>query len=390
MAGEQYARTRPDRLGHLRPTGLRSLRPTGRGLGVALCLLALYVAEVVTEQAGLLPFVVVVGLPLVVAPFWALARARRATPAQVRAMVSPPLVEVNGQCELIVQLANEGDARLPPLSLDTPDGRRGSGVDGRGKLAPEPGRLIRWTSLEGRARSSTTWSIPTGRRGVFPIGPLRLWVHDPFGLVAVPVARAEAVTVVVHPVRAAVGERLLSPSAGSGVTVSGTGGHDANDDDPGGEWNGLRPYVPGDRLHLLSWPVEARLGTLMVQQFQPDGHTLFRIVLDDRAGVHRRAAFETALATVHALVSEAAQSSMDTAVTTLSGGGAMVAPTSEGMVELLTFLAKVVPAPHASANYSVGAMASPLNGERATVVTTSTARSSLPILAGDLSIVVVE
>jgi hypothetical protein len=369
---------------HVRPTRLGSLRPTARGLGAVLCLLALCVAGVVTDHTGLLPFVVVIGLPLVAAPFWVWVRAGWARPAQVRAMVLPPLVEVGGPCDLILQLANEGDARLPPLNLDSPGQRRGSGALGRGKPAPDPGRLIRWRALDGRGRSSTARSIPTGRRGVFTIGPLRLWVHDPFGLVAIPVARAEAVTVVVHPVCAPAGERLPSPRTGPGATVSGSGVHDANDDDPGGEWNGLRPYVPGDRLHLLSWPVEARLGALMVQQFRPDGHALFRVVLDDRAGVHRRAAFEAALATVYTLVSEASHSSLDTTVTTLSGASAMVAPTSEGMVELLTFLAKVGPTPH------TGAIASPREGERATVVTTSTARSSLPFLPGGHSVVVVE
>ena len=59
-----------------------------------------------------------------------------------------------------------------------------------------------------------------------------------------------------------------------------------------GELEGLRPYVAGDRLSLLHWPAKIRYGTWFVRQFEGEGTATVSIVLDDRAGVHRRIDFE--------------------------------------------------------------------------------------------------
>src|ERR1035437_1144443 len=72
-------------------------------------------------------------------------------------------------------------------------------------LAADPAHLIRWKPLGAGQSSASTLTLPTGRRGVFTIGPLHLWVHDPFGLFALPVATAAPVMLVVHP--------LCAPSA---------------------------------------------------------------------------------------------------------------------------------------------------------------------------------
>ena len=387
MAGRWQANDRRTTAGH---TGLDSVRPTVRGIVAIACLVALGVIEILSRRPGLYPFLVVLALPLFAAPVLTRSRRRRAAGARVRTIVTPPLVALGEPCELAVQLYNESDHTLPPLSLDWPPDHFGSRTSTplRQLLAADPGRLIRWTPLGAGENSSMSLSLPTGRRGVFTIGPLRLWVHDPWGLLASPVATAAPVALVVHPIRAPSAVRA-SPSGVAGhATTTGARSVDTVDDDPGGELSGLRPYIPGDRLHLLSWPVEARYGALMVQQFRPQGNTLIRIVLDDRAGVHRRSAFERALSMLHALASEAIESCSDVEITTLSGGRALIAPTPDGIVDLLRFLARVAPRSlPAMGNEGAGQSIPP---RAATIVTTATARATLPRLPDDFSVVATE
>jgi uncharacterized protein (DUF58 family) len=348
---------------------------------------ALGLVELFTARPGLLPFVVLVGLPLVVAPILVWARGKRALAVHVRTMIVPPLVAVGGRCELRIHLANQGGIASPPLGLERPAEHSRSAdrpavePTRLGRLLAAPSsRLIRWRPLGAAQGGSTVRTLPTGQRGVFIVGPLALWVHDPFGLCARRVAVAPAVTLVVHPVRALSTPSVPLPSDAGPLAPSRDGSHDArHDDDPGGELSGLRPYAPGDRLHLLSWPVEARYGLLMVHEFRPDGAAPVCIVLDDRAGVHRRAAFEESLSILYALVDREGANSRDVEIMTLTGGTLRVPPTPEGMVELLTFLAGARPSRR-------GASSPALRGS-STVITTTTARGSLPATPGVLSVI---
>jgi uncharacterized protein (DUF58 family) len=370
---------------------MATLRPTARGALLLAVALAVGLVEVFTARPGLLPFIALAGLPLVAAPVLVLARGRRAVAVQVRTTVVPPLVAVGGQCELLIHVANEGENASPSFGLERPaDHSRAAGAstgepERFGRLfAAAPSRLIRWGSLGCAQGGSATRTVPTGHRGIFTIGPLASWVHDPFGLCAQRVGVASAVTLVVHPIRATSTPPSLSlPGDPGPLAPSRDGSHEArHDDDPGGELSGLRPYTPGDRLHLLSWPVEARYGTLMVHEFRPDGVAPVRIVLDDRAGVHRKAAFEESLSILYALVDREGARSRDVEISTLTGGLLRVPPTPEGMVELLTFLAGARPR-RLSASF-------PLLRGSSTVVTTTTARGSLPSTPGVRSVIEVE
>jgi uncharacterized protein (DUF58 family) len=128
--------------------------------------------------------------------------------------------------------------------------------------------------------------------------------------------------------------------------------------------------------------VEARYGLLMVHEFRPDGAAPIRIVLDDRAGVHRKAAFEESLSILYALVDREGAGSRDVEIITLTGGLLRVPPTPEGMVELLTFLAGAQPS-RRRASF-------PLLRGSSTVVTTTTARGSLPVTPGVRSVIEAE
>ena len=374
---------------------LTRLRPTWRGMSVAAAAITLTAVAVATEDSTLLLVLVVVAFPLVIAPFVVLQRAHRAAGAHVHMMIAPPLVPVGSPCELLVQLTYSGDWNLPAVSLERPSDHWSVAVPGARPptgtaslpftLAPEIGRLIRWDQLSPDA-SSSTLALPTRRRGVFTIGPLRLWVHDPFALFGLTVAVARPVTLVVHP-SATVG--LASPAVRpgtSGSTQFSDGPAAIHTDDPGGEWSGLRPYEPGDRLHLLSWQAEARSGALLVHDFRPDSEDVVTIVFDDRAGVHRRRAFENALGAIFGLASTAEGHATDYDVSTLSGRRVRGSTTPDGLVALLTFLAETQPT---RAGQHLGLSASTLS-DGALLITTPTAAPTLPRSLDRASIVVIE
>jgi uncharacterized protein (DUF58 family) len=344
----------------------------------------------------LFPFVVVLGLPLVVAPVLLLGRGRRGRAARIQMMLTPPLVPVGAPCELNLHLTNTGDAALPPVSLDQPSEHWRSVAmthrpvretpRGPSPLATDAGRLVRWDRVGAHGSASSVLTLPTARRGVFTIGPLRLWVHDPFGLLGLIVATAAPVTLVVHPPAAATAIDSSARRGSGGPAPAGDRPPSAHSDDPAGEWSGLRPYQPGDRLHLLSWQAEARHGALLVHDFRPESGDLVSVALDDRAGVHRRRAFEEALSVLYRLVLDAAPRAPHFEVVTLSGRRVSGASTPEGMVELQTFLAGSLPR-RDKAGPDPWRFAPP---GTSVVVTTRTALPTLPHLPGDPSVVIVE
>jgi hypothetical protein len=139
---------------------------------------------------------------------------------------------------------------------------------------------------------------PTESRGVFNLRGMRLWCFDSFGLVAQLVAVGPSATITVHPVPLEVelGDDLLRGEQGTEdnhpiVRVT------QPRRDSFGDFAGLRPYVPGDRLRLLYWPALARSGELLVRDFEDDGPHRVHVVADVRALIGEAGA-ESVLATV--------------------------------------------------------------------------------------------
>ncbi len=376
--------------------GITGLRPTWRGISVAIVAVILLAVALGTGDSTLFLVLVAVALPVAIAPAVVLARASRAAGIEIHMMVAPPLVPVGSPCSLLVQLSRSKGARLPPLGLDRPSDQWSAGTSSapssarpaprRGALASDVGRLIRWDRIDSDTSASSTVVLPTRRRGVFTIGPLRLWVHDPFAFFGLVVATARPVTLVVHP---ALVDETAPPAVRPGRSGSAqlrVGNAGTQTDDPGGEWSGLRPYVPGDRLHLLSWQAEARFGALLVHDFRPDSEDVVTILLDDRAGVHRRHAFEDALGAVLGLAIAGEGPGTHYDVSTLSGRRVRDSTTADGLVALLTFLAETQPT-RSSGGIVASAMPLPAG---AFVVTTSTAVSHLPSSLDHGSLVVAE
>ncbi|GAA4373504.1 DUF58 domain-containing protein [Paeniglutamicibacter cryotolerans] len=106
------------------------------------------------------------------------------------------------------------------------------------------------------------FTIPTARRAVLLVGPVRTVRQDPFGLLRRAVRWTGAVELFVHPVTTA----LDGASAGFIRDLEGVPTRDLSDSDV--SFHALRDYVPGDDLRHVHWKSTARTGTMMVRQFE--------------------------------------------------------------------------------------------------------------------------
>ncbi len=127
------------------------------------------------------------------------------------------------------------------------------------------------------------------RRGVYPIGPLRVGIADPFGLARVDRDVGTAHEVVVTP-------RVtpLDTALGSAASVDGVLNGLQLRTHPNSDELIAREYRYGDPLRRVNWAATARRGELMVREEEQRGDPEARIILDTalagraRQAGHRR------------------------------------------------------------------------------------------------------
>nr|WP_205863990.1 DUF58 domain-containing protein [Planosporangium mesophilum] len=125
----------------------------------------------------------------------------------------------------------------------------------------------------------TEYPVPTSRRGIVTIGPLRVVRRDPLGLATVGRAHGEVARVWVYP-----RVHLLS-AVPVGVVRSLDGRVDRV---PHGTitFDALREYVVGDELRHVHWRTTARIGELMVREHLDTSLPRLVLLLDDRLAAH--------------------------------------------------------------------------------------------------------
>ncbi|MEW2428802.1 DUF58 domain-containing protein [Micromonospora sp. NPDC047644] len=123
------------------------------------------------------------------------------------------------------------------------------------------------------------YDVPTDRRGVVPVGPLRVTRRDPLGLVALARSYGAAVPVWVHPRI----HPLTAVPRGAGRSLDGR-----VDGVPHGSitFDSLREYVVGDELRRVHWRTSARVGELMVRENVDTSLPRLVVLLDNRAVAH--------------------------------------------------------------------------------------------------------
>lgn len=121
------------------------------------------------------------------------------------------------------------------------------------------------------------FTIPTARRTVLLVGPVRTVRQDPFGLLRRAVRWTGEVELFVHPVTTA----LDGASAGFLRDLEGVPTRDLTSSDV--SFHALREYVPGDDLRHVHWKSTARTGTMMVRQFEETRRSHIAIALSTAA-----------------------------------------------------------------------------------------------------------
>ncbi|MFZ2963306.1 MAG: DUF58 domain-containing protein, partial [Rhodoglobus sp.] len=96
--------------------------------------------------------------------------------------------------------------------------------------------------------------IPTARRGVIPVGPVRTVRADPVGIVRREVVWTEQAELFVHP------RTIAIPSMSTGFIrdLEGNPTRDLSNNDV--SFHALREYVPGDERRYIHWKSTARTG----------------------------------------------------------------------------------------------------------------------------------
>lgn len=154
-----------------------------------------------------------------------------------------------------------GDPARGAVTLRNPTGRRVLGVKVEIPVGIGLAELA-MPSLRPGASFTTEFAIPTLRRGVIPVGPVRTVRADPIGLVRRELIWTDVEELVVHPRTVGV------PSTSTGLIrdLEGTPTRDLTSSDVA--FHALREYQPGDDRRYIHWKSSAKTGTFMVRQFE--------------------------------------------------------------------------------------------------------------------------
>jgi uncharacterized protein (DUF58 family) len=144
--------------------------------------------------------------------------------------------------------------------------------------------------------------IPTLRRGVIPVGPVRTVRADPVGLVRRELVWSDRAELFVHP--RTIG--IQSMSTGFVRDLEGNPTRDLSNNDV--SFHALREYVPGDERRYIHWKSTARTGTYMVRQFEETRRSHLMIALSLAASDYQsEEEFELAVSVAGSLGARAIQ-----------------------------------------------------------------------------------
>ena len=205
-------------------------------------------------------------------------------------------------------------------------------------------------------RRTVHYPIRSDARGRYRIGPLRLRLADPFGLVELTRSFTAVDTLTVVPaVHALPSVRLGGAWESGGESVSRSVAIRGDDD------AATREYNTGDDLRKVHWRSTARVGKLMVRREERPWQARATVLLDTRADAHRGegpgSSFEWAVSAVASIGSHAGRRGYSLRLLTDTGPVAGGADLSDGGV-LLDQLAEV----QTSRNRGLDAAAGPLRG----------------------------
>jgi uncharacterized protein (DUF58 family) len=244
---------------------LNSLTP--RGAGVLSAGVVVLISGWLAGQADLLRVgTLLVSLPLLAMVFVMRNRERLAA----RRRVDPQRVSVGAPARS--HLVIENRSRLPSGTVLVED-HADDALGGATRFVLE--------RIPPNGRREVSTELLAQRRGRYLVGPLRVWLADPFGLCRLTWTLPKVDTLTVTPATEQVPAVPLGGEwSGSGDSrtraIASTGEDDVTP----------RGYRVGDELRRVHWKSTARLGELMVRREEQPWESRAVLLLDNRFGGH--------------------------------------------------------------------------------------------------------
>ena len=204
-------------------------------------------------------------------------------------------VVVGESAHATLSVKNPSRFRLPPVKSEVPVG---SGL-----------AEFYLGSIRRQAQVSRVFSVPTKRRGVVRVGPVRTVRADPIGLLRREYVWTSHLELFVHPATVAI------PSTSTGLIrdLEGNPTRDLTDSDV--SFHALREYAPGDDRRHIHWKSTARTGRLMVRQFEETRRSHLVIALSlASADYHSEEEFELAVSVAGSIGIRAIRDARDVSV----------------------------------------------------------------------------
>jgi uncharacterized protein (DUF58 family) len=292
------------------------MRITGRGIGVLAGGVVLIVAGFVAHY----PELAAIGTAGLLAVALAVLAGAIRPQLTVTRQVEPDHVMRGDPCTITLTIQNH--RRWGTLTVIGEDQCAGQAV-----AVP----LVRMRPGE---PTTISYPVPTGKRGLVELGPLRVGRRDPFGLARVQRVFGEVSTVWVYPLL----HPLAAVPSGSSRNLDGLA-----EKVPHGSitFDTLREYVLGDDLRHVHWRTSARIGELMVRERIDTSRPRIVVLLDDRTAGHPdanadgSASFEDACEGAASVVSAASREGLAVHLFTASGRSVPVSPGSTGFLDAL-------------------------------------------------------
>ena len=223
-----------------------------------------------------------------------IAVQRRLPPLNVRRIVSPSMVSVGEPARVDIQLANFGRQSSPYLQLWEPVGSNGGAPMQLAKLGP------------GQA-AGAAYRVPTARRGLIRIGPLRALRRDVLGLTqrTTTLAGTEEVLIVPHTIALPFPSMGSSGRLGQHLRMKSWG-------QTGSEFHSLREYVRGDDIRRINWKASARATSLIVRETALEGIRRCTVVLDMTESEYVSGSFEQAVIAAGSVIASSAHAGVNT------------------------------------------------------------------------------
>lgn len=294
---------------------------TPRGIGLPIAAVVLVAAGLFFGYSDL----IVLGCAGLIAAVGSLVWVASRPPLRVQRRVEPARVVRGQECLGVVQIRNGSRWRSAALVGE-------DHCAGRDFEADQPLQPIR---LAPREEITTTYQVPTRRRGIVDVGPLRIARRDPLGLVRLSWPYGKSVRVWVHP-RV---YPLLHVPVGTNRSLDGV-----VDKVQHGSitFHALREYVAGDDLRHVHWRTSAHIGQLMVREHVDTSLPRIAVVLDDRPEVYDGDGFEDAVDAAASVVTAIVGSGL-TVDLHLASGSLIEGGPDIGVQPLLDLLSEVQP-----------------------------------------------